>query len=92
MEDFVYFLVSTGLFILAWMIYLALNNLIDRLPPGWAQELLGGAISFALLISVGVILYFFSLSFFRGALLVIAALALFYAGRALVRRKNTSAA
>ena len=75
------FAVACALIVLAYCVFLFLANRLDRIPKGLTQEILGGLSAFGLLFCVGVVIHFFSLSFFGGILLLASLVFLYYVGK-----------
>ena len=75
------FVISCALLVLAYWIFLYLAEWLDRMPKGLMQEILGGLSAFSLLLGIGVVIYFFSLSLFGGALLLAVLMFLYYLGK-----------
>ena len=74
-----YFAICCALIVVAWMVFLFFNNLIDKLNNGLVQGFLGTVNTVSLLALVGLIVYFFALSFFTGVLFVMIVAFLIYA-------------
>lgn len=79
MDTFLFFLLGSVTIVLLWLVYLVLNNILDILSPGYKQEILGTIVSFALFMSIGVVLYYFGNALLIGWSVVIIAL-LIYSG------------
>ena len=74
-----YFLICSALIMVAWFVFLFFNNLIDKLNKGIVQGFLGTVNTVSLLAAVGIIVYFFALSFFTGAIFFMILIFLIYA-------------
>lgn len=79
-------ILSSALILVSWFAYLLLNEYLDKLREGLLQEILGTVITFGLFMLVGVILYFFSYSFFMGWFLIIITLLIYRGMHKLFRR------
>ena len=73
-----YFLVCSALIVVMWFVFLFFNNLIDKMQRDLAQGLLGTLNTVVLLAVVGIVVSYFALSFFTGALLAMIAIFLIY--------------
>ena len=83
--NILYFLITSVLLLLVWVAYLFFNNLLDKMHSGYAQEALGVVLSFALLSSIMLILYFNAVSFSMGVVALAIIVGVAYAVRAMIR-------
>ena len=83
--NILYFLLATVLFAIVWMIYLFLNNMVDKMQSGLLQEAAGIALSFALLSSIMLILYYHAVSFSMGLIAIAIIGSIVYAIRSAIR-------
>ena len=82
--NMLYFLIAAGLMLAAWVAYLFFNNLLDKMKRGWLQEILGVALSFVLLSSIILILYFYAVSFSMGVVAIAVIFSIVYAVRSAI--------
>ena len=75
------FLICSVLIIVVWFIFLFFNNLIDNIQRNLIQGLLGTVNTVTLMAALGVIIYYYALGFFTGALLTMILIFLIYSGK-----------
>ena len=87
-----YFVLCSALIIIAWMVFLFFNNLIDQIQSSVIQGFWGSVNTVVLLAAIGIIVYYYAFSFFSGVLLIMILAFLIYAikkavtGTTLVKR------
>ena len=74
-----------------WIIYLYCNNALDKLNPGFVQDILGTIMSFATLMAVGVVLAFAGEEMMLGWFVALVAIGLLAGARKLLRRQDNGA-
>ena len=83
--NILYFLIAAGLILLAWVAYLFFNNCLDKMSSGWLQEALGVVLSFILLSSIILVLYFHAVSFSMGVVAISVIAGIVYVIRSVIR-------
>ena len=81
LTELFYFLVCSVLIVITWFVFLFFNNMIDKIQRHFIQGILGTLNTVVLLAAVGIIISFFALSFFTGALLAMIVIFLVYSGK-----------
>lgn len=88
LSNIIGFIVASVLMVASWLVYLWLSNQLAKMQTSLVQEILGGVLCFALLMAIGIILYFLALPFSMGVLTISVVLMVWYA----VRKSLTSPA
>ena len=70
LEHLLFFVISSALLVASWLMYLLINNYLDRLNGGVIQEILGTLLSVSLLVAIGLILDAWVLNFSAGLILI----------------------
>ena len=92
MQTFTLFILGSMTIVAIWIVYLFLNNALDKLNPGFVQEVLGTAMSFAMFMAIGMVLYYAGHPLLVGWSVVLFALGVFFGLRKLFRfNKNDGA-
>ena len=88
LSNIIGFIVTSVLMVASWLVYLWLSNQLAKMQTSLIQEILGGVLCFALLMAIGIILYFLALPFSMGVLTISVVLMVWYT----VRKSLTSPA
>ncbi len=81
LENALSFVTATVLLVVAWLVYLWLNNLVSRMRGSPLQEVAGGLLSFALFVAIGAVLYFLAVPLAMGVITISVLLMLSYVVR-----------
>lgn len=91
MQTFTLFILGSAAIAAIWVAYLLLNNILDKLDPGFVQEVLGTAMSFAMFMAIGLVLYHAGDALLIGWSVVLFALGVFLGLRKLLRLNKNDA-